>query len=108
MLLDRNKKLVIVGCSLIVFLIAVTTCIKNIDGPPAPIFRNGDMIIHTLSEREGQVIDNTYKFNKKSKCWIVRVKFKSDAKKANTITNKIGIFIANTPLTFNEFELERK
>ena len=73
-----------------------------------PVFQNGDMVVHTLSGREGQVIDNKYTFNSKSDCWKVKLRFKSDIDKADTIGSKISKLIDDTPLTFNEFELEKK
>ena len=75
---------------------------------PKPRFRNGDMILHTLSEREGQVINNVYQWNSKSDCWKVQIRFKGDTEKENTLANKIVKLIDDAPLSFNEFELEKR
>jgi hypothetical protein len=80
---------------------------------PYPRFQNGDMVTHTLSEREGQVIDNTFSFNDKSECWQVKVRMKKTEEVEKSLATKIlgkkasGMF-NNIPENYNEFELEKQ
>ena len=75
-----------------------------------PRFRNGDMVVHTLSEKEGQVIDNRYRYNRKSSCWKVKVRIKKDpAIKESSLALKIGKMLDEVaPSIYDEFELEKQ
>jgi hypothetical protein len=109
MMLTTNQKLVItIGSILFLFVLGIAIQIANAPELPGPKFENGDMVIHVLNEKEGQVIDNTYKFNKKSNCWKVRLRIKSDVEKTDTLSKKLNKLIDDAPLVFNEFELEKK
>ncbi len=81
-------------------------------------FRNGDMVVHTVSEKDGQVINNSYVFNRQSWCWKVQVRMKGvetkdetekiEKSRLKTSFVKFGKLIENIPETFNEFELEKR
>ena len=89
-------------------LLIIIIALIDVPEKPNPKFENGDMVTHSLSGKTGQVIDNTYKFNKKSGCWMVRLRLKSDVEKTETLSKKISKWIDDAPLTFNEFELEKR
>jgi hypothetical protein len=80
---------------------------------PNPKFRNGDMVVHTLSEREGQIVDNCFEFNSKAETWQVKVRMKKAEESKESLAAKLlgkkasGMF-NNIPETFNEFELEKQ
>ncbi len=111
--MTKIKKLI-----LIVALCAVLLVVSSCSERPATKFINGDMVIHTLSERRGQVINNSFEFNRQSQCWKVMVRMKGVETKDETekiATSrlktsfvKIGKMVENIPEIFNEFELERE
>jgi major membrane immunogen (membrane-anchored lipoprotein) len=98
------KKCLIALC--LILTVFLSSC--GVRDKPEPKFDNGEMVIHTLSERVGQVIDNSYSFDSKAKCWKVNVRFKSGVKEEKSIADKIGRMIDDKPILYHEFELERQ
>ena len=96
----RKEQLILTIITAIVVVASFSGCSEK----TSPKFKNGEMVIHTLNKKEGQVIDNAYKFNGKADCWSVKVRFKSDVSKKDGI----GKFLDGFPLILNEFELEKK
>lgn len=107
-----QKIMIVAGSLALISLSALVVNSCNFE-KPSPKFRNGDMVTHILSEREGQVIDNSYKFNGKSECWQVKVRMKKTKEIKKSLATKFfgekasGMF-NNIPETFNEFELEKR
>jgi len=110
--MNKNKinKIMVVFLALVMlgFIIGAVVPVLFSGEKPHAKFQNGDIVVHTLSEREGQVVDNSYEFNRKSNCWKVKIRFKNDTKTDNALSNKISKMIDDVPLTFNEFELEKQ
>ena len=97
------KKIIIAAVALMIILPVIMLSRKS--EKPAPYFQNGDIIVHTLSGRTGQIIDNTYQYNRKSECWKVSAKMTYPAGKGSGILDKLSGMITET---FNEFELRKE
>ena len=104
--------------ALIILCLILPMFLCSCSDKPAPKFRNGDMVVHTVSEKDGQVINNSYVFNRQSWCWKVQVRMKGvetkdetekiEKSRLKTSFVKFGKLIENIPETFNEFELEKR
>ncbi|MHA1469081.1 MAG: hypothetical protein ACTSSP_00820 [Candidatus Asgardarchaeia archaeon] len=97
------KKIIIAAVTLIIILSVISLAPKS--EKPAPYFQNGEIVVHTLSGRKGQIIDNAYQYNRKSECWRVSAKMVDPDQKGSVLLGKITGMITEN---FNEFELRKE
>jgi hypothetical protein len=80
---------------------------------PTPKFRIGDMVVHSMTEREGQIVDNCFEFDRKIGKWKVKIRMKKAEESKESLAAKLlgkkasGMF-NNIPETLYEFELEKQ
>ena len=117
--MSRGTKFLIVVATL-VGLFIFWICMK-----PSPVekeqpkFSNGEIVSTKLDGREGMIVDNMFKYNKKATCWSVKIRFgRGTSDETSTPENKtpenglsitFGDIVSNLNVqTLNEFELEKK